>query len=130
MVSSKADEVLKGSDHPLDLTRQPFGRLVAVIDARQRLRDHERVMGAKAALQRLAQRWQLGPQSPLGKLGERLGVADPGHQRLQHRPARDPQDVGGHAGQLDPGVLQHLLQPLHLTGALVDDRLAVAGEVA
>jgi len=54
----------------------------------------------------------------------------PGDQGFQHRPARDPDDVGGHAGELDPGVLEHLVQPLDLPAAFLDLGLAVAGQVA
>jgi hypothetical protein len=58
------------------------------------------------------------------------GPAGAAHQHLQHPPARDPQRVGGHTGQLDPGVLQDLVQPLRLPGALLDLRPAIPGEVA
>ena len=44
---------------------------------------------------------------PLARSASTLRVALPGDQRLEHRPAGDAQDVAGHAGQLDPGVLQH-----------------------
>jgi hypothetical protein len=82
------------------------------------------------ALERLTQRRELLAQLPPGQLGQHLRIGGPTHQCLQHRPARDSQHVGGHTAQLDPGVLQHLVQPLGLTGALIDQRLAVAGQVA
>jgi hypothetical protein len=53
-----------------------------------------------------------------------------GHQGFQHRPAGHTKHVGGHAGELDPSVLQDLVQPLDLPGALLDLGLAVAGEIA
>jgi hypothetical protein len=87
------------------------------------------MMGPKAALQRLPQRRQLGAQPSPSQLRQHLRVVGARDQRLQHRPARDPQRVAGHAGQLDPGILQHLVQPLDLAGALGQQRLAVAGQV-
>jgi hypothetical protein len=76
------------------------------------------VVVIEAAGQRLHQGATLAAHPPPGQLGEHLGVAPPGDQRLQHRPSGDPHDVGGHRGQLDQGVLQQLLQPLHVPGAL------------
>jgi hypothetical protein len=87
-------------------------------------------MRAEAADQRRLELGELGAQAALGQLGQQLGVAHAGDQGPKHRPAGDAQDVGGHARQLDAGVLQQLLQPLRLAGALLDDGLAVAGEVA
>jgi hypothetical protein len=88
------------------------------------------MVGAEPADQGLLEQGDLGAQATLGQLGQHLGVADAGDQGLQHRPAGDTQDVGGHTRQLDAGVLQQLLQPLGLAGAFLDHGLAVAGEVA
>jgi hypothetical protein len=63
------------------------------------------------------------------ELGQHPGVPLPGDQRLQHRPARDAEDVGGHRGQLDQGVLQQLLQPLLVPGALLGQVSAQPGVV-
>ena len=71
----------------------------------------------------------LGAHSPLGQIGQHRGVALPGDQRFEHGPSRDPGDVGGHRGQLDPGVFEQLLQPLDLPGAFPGDRGAGAGQI-
>jgi hypothetical protein len=62
------------------------------------------VVPEPSAPQRLAQLGELGPQPPPGQLSQHLGVAFPGHQGGQHRPARGAQHVGGDRVQLDPGV--------------------------
>jgi hypothetical protein len=76
------------------------------------------VMVAELAGEGLHQRRVLDTQPPSGQLGERLGVTLTCDQRLDHGPARHPEDVGGHRPQLDQGVLQQLLQPLLVPGAL------------
>ena len=87
-------------------------------------------MVAEAALECLAQRGQLAPQCPLGQLGEQLRVVGAGDERVEHRPPGDAERLGGDRGELDLGVLEHLLEPLHLACALLDLRLAVADDVA
>jgi hypothetical protein len=57
-----------------------------------------------------------------------VGLRPPGDQRFDHRPARDPVDVGEHAGDLDQGVLQQLLDPLLDPGAVFDQIEAGPGE--
>jgi hypothetical protein len=71
----------------------------------------------------------LGSQPALGQLGQHLGIALAGDEGLDHGPPRGGQDFGGHRGQLDPGVLEQLLQPLQLRAAHVDLGLAVAGQL-
>jgi hypothetical protein len=57
--------------------------------------DQQRVVVAEAASQRLAQLGELLAKLALGQLGQDFGVAFAGDQGLQHRPARDAQDVSG-----------------------------------
>ena len=96
----------------------------------QQLAQQQRMMGAEAALQCLPQRRQLGPQATLGQFGQHGRVVGSRDQRVQHRPAGHAQHVAGDRAQLDPGVLQDLLQPLGFPGSLLDQRLAVAGQIA
>ena len=49
-----------------------------------------------------------------GELGEHLGVGGAVDQRVEHRPAGDAEDVGRDAVELDPGVLERLVQPVGL----------------
>ena len=88
-----------------------------------------RVQMVEAALERLLQRRDLGAQPALGQLGEHLGVGRAVDQRVEHRAARDAEDVGRDAVELDPGVLERLVQPVGLPGALLDLRLAIPGQV-
>ena len=91
--------------------------------------DQQGVVVAEPAAQRFAQLGDLLAQHPLGQLGEHVGVAFTGDQRRQHRPARHPQHVRGDRVQLDPGVLEGLLDPLALGGVGLDQPFAVAGQV-
>jgi hypothetical protein len=120
-----------GGDHLLDPRREGGDGLVQVVDVGQDLGDQQPVMvGAEPAGQGLPQRRQLGPEPALGQRRQQLGVMGAGHQGFQHRPARDPDDVGGHTRQLDPGVLQHLVEALGLPAAFMDLGLAIPGEIA
>ena len=74
----------------------------------------------------LAQCGHLLAQRALGQLGQHLGVVRAGDQRLEHPPRRDAEDLRGDRGELDPRVLQLLLDPLYLADALLDLGLAVA----
>ena len=65
-----------------------------------------------------------------GQLGEHLGVALPGDQRLDHGPTGDAHDVGRHGGELDQGVLEQLLHPLLVPGAFLGQVGPQAGVVA
>jgi hypothetical protein len=90
----------------------------------------ERVVGAELPGQGLLQGRDLLPQLPPGQVGQDLGVAGPLHQRLQHGPPGDPEEIGGHRGEIHPRVLQDLVEALGLPDPLLDLGLAVAGEVA
>ena len=79
--------------------------------------------------QRLAQRGDLAPQPAFGQPCEHLWVALAGNQRGQHGPTRDTEHIGGDRVQLDPAILQRLLDALVLAGMGLDEPLAVAGQV-
>ena len=51
------------------------------------------------------------------------------NQRGEHVAPGLAQNVGGHRGQLDARVLEHLIQPLGLPAPLIDLGLAVAGQI-
>ena len=119
----------KGFDHHLD----PGGEVVdgagVLVDQVQVQPGQEGVVLTEPSGQRLGQFGDLAAQPPLGQLRQRGRVALPGDQRLEHGPAGDAADVGGHRRQLDPRVLQQLLQPLDLTGAFPRDGGPGPGQV-
>ena len=61
---------------------------------------------------------------------ERLGFVVPSGDGLEHRPAGLPDDVRHHAGQLDVGILQRLLDPLNVPRLLAHQGLARPGQIA
>jgi hypothetical protein len=87
------------------------------------------VVIGEPALQGFVQVVPADPGPALGQLGERGGAALPGDQRLDHRPAADPVDVGEHGGDLDQGVLQQLFDPLLDPGAVLDQIEPGPGEI-
>ena len=95
----------------------------------EHLGGQQAVVAVEVAPQRGPQLGELDAQAPLGQLGHGGGVTAAPDEGSQHRPAGHPQDVAGHRRQLDARVFEHLLQALGLAGALLDDDLAVAGEV-
>jgi hypothetical protein len=83
----------------------------------------------EAALQRFLERGDLLAQLAAGELGEDLGVSRAGDERVEHVAAGLAQDVGGDAVELDPGVLQRLVQPVGFPRAFLDLRLAIPGQI-
>ena len=61
----------------------------------------------------------LGLELAAGQAGQHRRVTLPGDQRLQHVPHRQPVQLAGHARHLDQRILQQLLQPLIVPGALL-----------
>jgi hypothetical protein len=88
------------------------------------------VVVPQPALQRLHERVALLAQRPAGQLGQPLRVGLAGDQRLQHGAAGGAQDLARDRGELDVGVLQHLLDPVDRPRALLDQAGAEAGQVA
>ena len=76
------------------------------------------VVGREPAGQRLLELGDFLAQLPLGQVGQHLGIAGAGDQRVEHRPPGHPKDVGSDARQLHAGVLQQLVQPVRLALAL------------
>jgi hypothetical protein len=76
-----------GREDQFDPRGQVLLRLVERVDVREQLRDHDPVMlDREAALERFAELRDLGAHLAVGELGELLGVADTGQQRVEHRP--------------------------------------------
>ena len=125
---------LNGSLERGDLLPDRLGEardlLVEEVDVGEDRPDPDGVQSVEAALERLPERRQLGAQAALGELGQQLGIGRARDQCVEHRPARDAEDVGRDAVELDPGVLERLVEAIGLARALGDLRLAIAGEVA
>jgi hypothetical protein len=85
-----------------------------VIDVVQVQAAHQGVVVPEPAFQRHRQVRDLGPHPAPGQLGQDRAAAFPVDQRLDHRPPGLGGDRGGHRVDLDPGVLEHVAEPLHL----------------
>src|SRR5919204_6261083 len=86
-------------------------------------------MAGETPLERVLKRWELRSQLAFRQRSEDLGVMGAGDQRLEHQPPGDAEHLARDRGELDPRVLQRLLQPLDLAGALLDLRLAITGQI-
>src|SRR5215212_1541456 len=87
------------------------------------------MMRGEAPLQSIPERGQLGAKAAPSQLRQDLRVGGPADQRVEHRPSGGTEHACGYRRELYPGILKHLLQTLDLPCALLDLRLAVAGEV-
>jgi hypothetical protein len=88
------------------------------------------VVLGEASGERLGERGDLRTHPPFREVSEHGRVTLAGDERLEHRPAGDPADVGGHRGELDAGAFEELLEALDLPVPFTGDRRAGAGEVA
>ena len=66
------------------------------VDTGQHLRQQEGVVVVEVAVERLLEPVILVRIRPAASWASTLGSRSPGDQRGQHRPAGDPEDVGGH----------------------------------
>lgn len=101
-----------------------------LVDVGQHQPGQGGVVGGEIALQRLGLRGRGGPWPPVAEPGENLRVAFALDQGGEHGPARSSEHVADHGRQFQPGVFEQLLQPLRLSGALMDQAGPVADQVA
>ena len=120
----------KGFDMRVDLLIDPGDGFVEHVDLLEVQGEQEAVVFGHPAAQRLAQGLGRAPDPPMRQLGKPGGVGLAVDQRLDHRPAADPGDVGDRRIELDVGVLQRLLQPLDVAGPLAHQLLAGAQQAA
>jgi hypothetical protein len=78
----------------------------------------------------LAQFRELLAQLAASQVGQQRRIRGASYQCHKHRATRYSQHVGRDAGELDAGILQHLVQPIGGSGALLGEALAITGEVA
>jgi hypothetical protein len=104
-------------------------RLVERVDVGEQTGDEHAVVGELEAVgERFLQPRDLRPQPAFRELGQLGRVADTGKQRFEHRPCRG-RVRRGDARELDPRVLEHLLQPLDRARALLRLGDAEPGQV-
>jgi len=65
-----------------------------------------------------------------GELGQDRRIALPRDDRLEHGPARGPEDVARHRAELDVGVLEDLVDAVGHRRVLIDERGPVPGQIA
>jgi hypothetical protein len=99
------------------------------IDPGQHPPQQEGVVAGEVAGERLFQHGDLPAHRAPGQLGQGLGVALAGHQRGQHVPPGDPEDVGDHHAQLDLRVFEQLLDPVLLRSPGRHQVGAVPGQI-
>jgi hypothetical protein len=100
------------------------------LDVGEHPAEQEGVMVPEPGGQRAGQLRQFAAQPGPGQVGQRVRVGSALDQGPHHVPTGDAHHVGGHRRQLDPGVLEHLVQPVDLAGPGADQRLAIPGQVA
>lgn len=117
-------------DHPVDLGRETSDGLIEVVQLGQNFTDDQGVVAGKAALERLAQGRYLRPQPAFDQFRQDPGIAAAFDQGGEYGASRGAQDVRGHGGELDRGVLKDFIQPLGLPAPFFNLCLVIAGEVA
>jgi hypothetical protein len=128
--AQQLDDPLVWSEQLLDLLVQHRDRVIERVDVRDQLGDDDPMMvNLEAALERLSELRNLRAHPALRQLRQRLGLAHTGEQRLQHRPRGLRPRLRRDARELDPGVLEHLLDPLDRADPLVDLLLAKPGQI-
>ena len=84
---------------------------------------------AESPDQGLPQRGQSRTQPAPREVGQGAGIGGAGHQSVEYCPAGDAEHSAGDRGELDARILVHLMQPAGLSGALLNERVAVAREI-
>ena len=100
--AQQVDLVLVGLDLGVDAGVEFADQGVEVVDVAQDLPAAEPVVVGEVADQGLGEGGLLPPHPAPGQRSQLLPVAFPGDERGEHVPAGDPEDVGGHHGQLHP----------------------------
>ncbi|MBB6420064.1 hypothetical protein HDC93_005682 [Streptomyces sp. AK010] len=91
--------------------------------------DDTMLLDAEAVLEGLLQGFAFRAEPSLGQRGQLHRRGHPVQQCLQHRPRGLRPHLRGHRGQLDPGALLHLLQPLDHPDPLLGHRRPRPGQI-
>jgi hypothetical protein len=128
-----AGEQVSGGVQGVDLLLDPLLEVldcrIVLIDSVEQKPGHEGVVLSEAAGQRLGQVGSAHLQ-PTSEQHQGSRVGHPRHQCGEDPAAGNPAEVGDHTGQFDLGVLEELLQPLDLPGAVSRDGGPGTGQVA
>lgn len=120
----KRDEAL------LDLSCDLFDGLVQKVERGQDLLQQEALVRLKTAIPCQTKVGDLGTSAPTSQLGQRLGIALPDNQRIEHVPPTFASHITGDRRQLEVSGLQHLVESIDLLCTLLHDGLAVTGQLA
>ena len=120
---------LKGLHHHFDPLGELVDHLGMPVDQFQVHAGQESMMGGESAGKRFGQLRNFGSQAIAGQISHRGRVGVAGDEGFEHQPPGYSDDIGGHRRQLDPGVFQHLFQPLDFSAPFSGDRGAGAGQI-
>ena len=120
---------IEGGGPSIDLRGEGADGLVKEVEVAEDALGRDGVVGPEVTVKGLGQRRDLRPHLALGELGQSGRVLLSFAQRLDHGAPGLSQDLGSDGGELDPGVLEDLLQALDLGNPGVDLGLAVTGEL-
>ena len=120
----------KRGEGALNFRAEGADRFVQIVQMRQELANEEGMMRPKAAGQCRAEGGQLAAQPAPREVGQERGIGGPVGERVQHGAPRDAENVAGDRRQLDPRILQGLVQPVGDARAILNEGFAVARQVA
>ena len=124
------DGGLKGREGLTQARLHLAHRGVERIDLRQMQAQEESVMRRHPALQCRDDGGTGRFQSPLTEVGEPFGILFAANDRLDHRASAHPHHVADDAGQLQVGILEHLLDAQRVLGDFADQLLPRARQIA
>jgi hypothetical protein len=109
---------------------EDLDELGQVVDLVQQVPAHPTVMCGELAVQSGDQFGDLSAGAGDGEFGQHVRVAFAGDQRVQDPAGTDSGHITEHAGQLQAGVFEFLLQALDLSAPVGSEFAAAAGHVA
>ena len=129
MLVSRSRGDVQGVDLLLDPLLEVMDRRIVLINSAEQQPGQEAVVLGEAAGQRFGQVGSADLQ-PASEQHQSSRVGHPRHQCGEDPAAGNPAQVADHTGQLDLGVFEQLLQPLHLPGAVPRNGGPGPGQIA
>jgi hypothetical protein len=99
------------------------------VDVGQQALEHEHVMLSDAVEQGFTQLRLFPAQQPLHERRELVRIALASDDRPQHCPARDAKDIRRDIAELNVRGFQHLLNPIHFAGMLLNELPPIASQL-